>query len=84
MRLFCTSRMQTASVPGAIKHSSTISSPKKWLLPDPRPPYAPLYLAGASSGRNMGAVGMRRVAIENPSKPIRPTNFQVLSAAVGC
>src|SRR5262249_49026447 len=34
--LFCTSRMQTASVPRLTKHLSTISSPKKWLLPEPR------------------------------------------------
>jgi hypothetical protein len=26
--------MQTTKVPGTIRHSSTISSPKKWLLPE--------------------------------------------------
>jgi hypothetical protein len=35
-------RMQTARVPGTMRHSSTISSPKKWLFPEPRPPYVPL------------------------------------------
>src|SRR5690348_4624522 len=50
--------MHTASVPGSAKQRSTRSSPKKCDLPEPRPPYAPLYLAGRSSGRNTFAVGI--------------------------
>lgn len=50
-RDFCTSRMHTASMPRWLKHSSISSSAKKCDLPDPRPPKAPLYRAGASSGR---------------------------------
>src|SRR5262249_27797253 len=64
IRLFCTSRMHIAKVPGSRRHSSTISSPKKLLLPEPRPPHAPRYLAGFSSGLKTGAVGMRSVVIE--------------------
>jgi hypothetical protein len=48
--VFCTSRMHTASVPRLSTHVSTNNLPKTWLLPDPRPPYAPLYLAGKTSG----------------------------------
>jgi hypothetical protein len=33
IRLFCTSPIQTARVPGTIKHSSTISSPEEVALP---------------------------------------------------
>ena len=36
-------------------------SPKKCDLPEPRPPYAALYLAGNSSGSKIFAVGIFRV-----------------------
>ena len=38
--------MQTASVPGLTKHLSTINSPKKWLLPEPRPKFSGLVESG--------------------------------------
>src|ERR1700753_2263985 len=57
----CASRMQTASVPRSAWQVSTRSSPKKCDLPEPLPPNAPLYRAGASSGSNTRAVGILRV-----------------------
>src|SRR5579863_4542920 len=53
--------MHTASVPRSAWQVSTKSSPKKCDLPDPLPPYTPLYLAGASSGSNIFAVGIFRM-----------------------
>src|SRR6185369_10411363 len=58
LSVFWTSRMQTERKPRFAMLSSINSSPKKWDLPDPRPPYAPLYLAGASSGTNTRAVSI--------------------------
>src|SRR5215475_10007339 len=57
----CASRMHTASVPRSAWQVSTSSSPKKCDLPEPRPPNAPLYRLGASSGSNTRAVGILRV-----------------------
>src|SRR5215471_14531656 len=63
-RVRCTSRTQTESVPGSsAPASSTRSSPKKCDLPEPRPPWAPLYLAVSSSGRNTRAVGISSVRL---------------------
>src|SRR6202012_1009903 len=59
----CASRMQTASVPSSAWQVSTSSSPKKCDLPEPLPPKAPLYRAGASSGLNILAVGIFRTDI---------------------
>ena len=55
------SRMQTASVPRSAWQVSTRSSPKKCDLPEPRPPYTPLYLAGARSDSKTPAVGIFRI-----------------------
>src|SRR5258707_1225322 len=57
----CASRMQTASVPRSAWQVSTRSSPKKCDFPEPRPPKAPLYRTGWSSGSKTLAVGIFRV-----------------------
>ena len=59
--VFCASRMHTAEVPRSAWQISTRSSPKKCDFPDPRPPCTALYLAGASSGSNIFAVGIFRM-----------------------
>src|SRR5262245_56277438 len=64
--------MQTTSDPGSLKHSSITSPAKKWLLPEPRPPNAPLYLAFASRGRYTAAVSILR--FDNDS--FNASNFQ--------
>src|SRR5882757_11574147 len=56
----CASRMQTADVPRSAWQISTRSSPKKCDFPEPLPPYALLYRAGASSGSKIRAVGIFR------------------------
>lgn len=53
--------MQTALSPGSSSARSIRASAKKCDLPDPRPPYAALNLAGLSSGRKTLAVGIFRV-----------------------
>ena len=50
-----------ASVPRSAWQVSTRSSPKKCDLPEPRPPYTPLYLAGARSDSKTPAVGIFRI-----------------------
>src|SRR5664279_3805938 len=53
--------MQTAEVPRSAWQVSTINSPKKCDLPEPRPPYRPLYRTGPSSGSKAFAVGILRM-----------------------
>src|SRR6185369_13649170 len=65
-RSFWTSRRQTDRSPsplspGSLRLSSTRSSAKKCDLPEPLPPHAPLYRAGARSGSNTLAVSIRSV-----------------------
>src|ERR1700732_4610182 len=57
----CASRMHTAEVPGSAWQISMSSSPKKCDLPEPLPPNAALYRAGASSGSKTFAVGIFRM-----------------------
>src|ERR1044072_5192323 len=58
--VFCTSRMQTESIPLSRRLSSMRPPAKKCDLPEPLPPHAPLYRDGAKSGSKTSAVGMRR------------------------
>lgn len=53
--------MHTARVPLWFTHVWTNNLPKKWLLPEPRPPYAPLYLAARNSGAYAIGTGILRV-----------------------
>lgn len=68
--------MQTMRVLSAMQRSIALSA-KKYDLPDPRPPYAPLYRAGASSGTN--ALGVSSFRIDNDAldtfKPHSTTIF---------
>src|ERR1700738_5200802 len=54
--------MHTARVPLWFTHFCTNNLPKKWLLPEPRPPYAPLYLAVRNRGAQ--AIGARILRVE--------------------
>src|SRR5437868_10099332 len=58
---FCTSRRQTDLSPGLTRLSNTRRSAKNHDLPEPRPPCAPLYGAGLSSGSNTAATSTSRV-----------------------
>lgn len=66
LRLFCISLMHTILASGSKISLSTIHSAKKWLLPLPRPPFAPLYLAFFKSGLKIRGVFITKSAVIRP------------------